>query len=176
MPAFVVEPMQRPVHACIVNGAEEIAGLKRVCDEVAGGDGGASGCGLMSGVSTNDVTCAELVCSLGLEDERVPVTMIMEYRGLVGATNVFSDMWTTAEFYPRNSLAAAADIRKSLKHAQSRDFLEWHLGQSFGGMRLASRREGLPLFPSPVLPSPTTWAQQRSVQATRREHCSTEYA
>lgn len=137
VPALPVEPMQRPVHACIVKAAEEIAGLKSVCDEVAGGDGGASGCGLMSGVSTNDVTCAELVCALGLQAERVPVSMVIEYRGLVGAPNVFSNVWTTAEFYPRNSLAAAADIRKLVKHAQTKEFLEWHLGQSMNGMNMA---------------------------------------
>lgn len=94
--------------------------LKQECKHVAGED-------MM--LSSNDVITAELVTALGLKGDIVPINLIMNFRGVVQADNVFGNMFTSLEFGVRNSLAAGVDIRKLLPVARSRGFMEWHLGQ-----------------------------------------------
>ena len=49
------------------------------------------------------------------------------------AGTVVGNLWTVLEFWPRASLAGAADIRRWLPHI-SKDMIEWHLGQAMIGM------------------------------------------
>ena len=86
-------------------------------------------------VSTNDAVCAELAAAIALEgQEKVPITMIVEFRHLLpSASSVVGNLWTVLEFWPRASLAGAADIRRWLPHI-TKEMIEWHLGQAMIGM------------------------------------------
>eukprot|EP00930_Biecheleria_cincta_P059187 TRINITY_DN44940_c0_g1_i1.p1 TRINITY_DN44940_c0_g1~~TRINITY_DN44940_c0_g1_i1.p1 ORF type:complete len:443 (-),score=54.23 TRINITY_DN44940_c0_g1_i1:61-1389(-) len=128
IPELEFGPLERPVIASLAKSAEECTELKARCNTESGG--GVS-------VSTNDAVSAELAASLGVKGDHVPISMVMEYRALIGAETVFSNLWTMLELLVRNSLAGAGDIRRLVPQAQRREFLEWHIGQAFGGMNLA---------------------------------------
>lgn len=120
-PALERAPLASPVVMSVRKSADECKALKARCLEAAGLEG--------SSVSTNDALCAELAASLGLDADRVPISLLMDYRTCLGAEAVFGNLWTSLELCIRNSLAGAVDIREGLPIAQSAEFVKWLAGQ-----------------------------------------------
>ena len=86
---------------------------------------------LVAPLSTNDVLAAELVSCHKIEGEVFAMSMLLEYRKQLNASNVFGNMWTGIEFVTKKTLAAAGDIRSALQPAMTKEFVEWHLGQGW---------------------------------------------
>lgn len=122
-PSVKRAPMASPVLLSHVKTAAQCAALKEQCKAAAGGGGAAQR------LSTNDAVCAELVAALGMEGEQVPISMLLDFRPLVGAETCLGNMWTSLEFLVTNSLSAAADIRAAMPVAQSAEFVRWQVGQ-----------------------------------------------
>jgi len=118
-------PLLEPTYVSASRPAQSIAKLKKQCKEMWS-DVEDKGEVILS---TNDVICAELISSFGFEGDVFPLSIIMEFRGLLGAPTVLGNMWMGLEFLVKNSLAAAGDIRKTLPNAASADFVRWNLGQ-----------------------------------------------
>jgi hypothetical protein len=120
-PALERVPMTAPVLLSLVKSADECASIKAQCVAAAKVE--------VAFLSTNDAVCAEVVTSLGLEADQIPMNMLLDYRHLVGGKTVFGNCWMSLELLVSNSLAAAADIRSTLPVAQSADFVRWQMGQ-----------------------------------------------
>ena len=71
--------------------------------------------------------------------------MIVEFRHLLaGAGSVVGNLWTVLEFWPRASLAGAADIRRWLPEV-SKEMIEWHLGQAMNPLHYLAQVCTMPL-------------------------------
>lgn len=125
-PEMPAGPLESPVFVTAVRDPPTIADLKQAC---ARQWEDAEGRPLEGHLSTNDVLCAELIDCCGIPGEKFALSMIMEYRSLVGAETAFGNMWTGLEFVTKNSLAAAGDIRSALPGGMSKEWVEWHMGQ-----------------------------------------------
>ena len=78
------EAMVRPVMMCHSKTAEECEALKAASLAAATVD--------VDYLSTNDCVMAELATSLELETEKVPISMIYNFRSEVGGEAVFGNM------------------------------------------------------------------------------------
>ena len=83
----------------------------------------------MAPLSTNDVLAAELVSCHKIEGDVFTLSMLLEYRKQINASNVFGNMYLDIEFITKKTLAAAGDIRSALQPAMTKEFVEWHIGQ-----------------------------------------------
>merc|ERR1712070_482470 len=119
-------PLEAPQFVAAARSANCLAKMKEQCKQLWGEAEGQEPPAMLS---SNDVISAHLVESMGIECESFPLSMIMEYRGLVGAPTLFGNVWMPLELAVKNNMAAGGDIRKLLPDARSKEFVTWSLGQ-----------------------------------------------
>jgi hypothetical protein len=81
------QPMDSPVLLSLTKTVEECKALKARCMEAKSAEID------VPFLSTNDAVVAELASSLGMESEKVPLSMLYDFRREVGGETLFGNSW-----------------------------------------------------------------------------------
>lgn len=76
-------------------------------------------------LSNNDVLCTEVLLAHGYRGDSVKLGIVMDCRAELGALALFGNMLVMLNVGLSNSEAAAAEIRKVVPTARSREFVQW---------------------------------------------------